>query len=378
MVIEARWMRGGTSKCWVFEAADLEATGYSADVILPRLFGSPDPRQLDGVGGATSTTSKAVIVKREDGSVSDVSYTFAQVGIEEAKVDWGSNCGNCSATVGLYAIERGWVVPQDGVTEVRTFNTNTGQMIIQSIPTPHGRLADDPSVSIPGVVFSGHGVGLGFLSPEGRTTGTLLPAGEPRSVIAYGEGLSVAVSMVDAGAPIVMVDAQSFGLDPLDYAGWLDVATARLGELDEIRRLAAVRMGLAATPMEAERAIPKIGLVSASQDDEAELQVLMMSMGRPHPAMPITGSVGVTVAARTAGTIVAEHAGRGLGRELRIRIPVGNLVTLTEDSSLGQTVGVQRTARTLAEARLLLPESQLEKSKTTDAALSDLGQEVVL
>jgi 2-methylaconitate cis-trans-isomerase PrpF len=117
--VRARWMRGGTSKCWVFDAADLRETGFSADSALPRIFGSPDLRQLDGVGGATSTTSKALIVEPGGIADADVSYTFAQVGIEEATVDWGSNCGNCSAAVGLFALENGWV-PMTAGREERT------------------------------------------------------------------------------------------------------------------------------------------------------------------------------------------------------------------------------------------------------------------
>src|SRR6478672_1867883 len=119
MKIEAEWMRGGTSKCWVFETGQLDETGTSPDVLLPRLFGSPDHRQIDGVG---------------------VEFTFAQVGIEEAAVDWGSNCGNCSAVVGLYAIEKGWVIPDGDVTRIITRNTNTGQIIIQRVSTPSGAL----------------------------------------------------------------------------------------------------------------------------------------------------------------------------------------------------------------------------------------------
>ncbi|WP_035282251.1 PrpF domain-containing protein [Brevibacterium album] len=362
MRVSARWMRGGTSKCWVFDAADLDETGFSADAALPRIFGSPDLRQLDGVGGATSTTSKALIVERGDGSDIDVSYTFAQVGIEEAKVDWGSNCGNCSAAVGLFALESGWVPLRPGATEVRTYNTNTGQVIIQTIPTPGARLPDDPQELIPGTVFTGHGVELGFVSPEGKTTGVLLPTGAPVSEFAVAEGRTVRASLVDAGAPLVMVDAESFGLAPQDYAVWAGLVSERLSELDGIRRAAAVRMGLAETPEAAERAIPKVGVVSGSPDGEADLQVLMLSMGRPHPAMPITGSVGVTVAARTPGTTVAESLGGVVGEELRIRIPVGVLSTFTADRPEGRAVGVRRTARTLAEAQLLVPDGHLERA----------------
>ena len=134
-------------------------------MLLPRLFGSPDHRQIDGVGGATSTTSKAMILHRPaDGDV-DVEFTFAQVGIEEAAVDWGSNCGNCSAVVGLYAIEKGWVVPTGDVTRIVTRNTNTGQIIIQRVATPSGALPIVPQAQMPGVPFPGYRGGAGLPGP---------------------------------------------------------------------------------------------------------------------------------------------------------------------------------------------------------------------
>ncbi|UBH05244.1 hypothetical protein K8P10_000755 [Leucobacter sp. Psy1] len=362
MMIKAQWMRGGTSKCWVFEGEELRSSGYSADVVLPRIFGSPDPRQLDGVGGATSTTSKAMIVERSDDPDIDVRFTFAQVGIEEAKVDWGSNCGNCSAAVGLYAIERGWVRPTGDVTEVRTLNTNTGQVIVQTLRTPGSRIAENPEDSIPGVVFPGHNVSLGFLSPEGRTTGKLLPTGAARESLVLRDGRDVTVTMLDAGAPVVLVAAESLGFAADSYDRWMERAEQQAEVLDEIRRAAAVAMGLAPAPELAERAIPKIGIASRSLDQTADLQILMMSMGKPHPAMPITGSVGVTIAAQTPGTVVADALTSPVVNELRIRIPVGTLSTFTEQTSLGNTVGVHRTARTLAEASLPLPERQLAEA----------------
>ena len=151
--IDATWMRGGTSKCWVFRKDDLEVPDLSVDEVLLRLYGSPDHRQVDGVGGGTSTTSKAVILAPGTTPGIDVEYTFAQVGIEEAKVDWGSNCGNCSAVVASFAIRQGWVSTGVPETAVRVLNTNTDQLILQHVPTPGGRLDEAASDTIPGVPF---------------------------------------------------------------------------------------------------------------------------------------------------------------------------------------------------------------------------------
>lgn len=354
-LVDAWWMRGGTSKCWTFDAAALNSYGIPTDVLLPRIFGSPDPRQLDGVGGGTSTTSKALIVERSPGDDCDVTYTFAQVRIDEARVDWGSNCGNCSAAVGLYAIEQGWVVPDSDVTEIRTRNTNTDQVIVQTIPTPGRRLPVHGSETIPGTVFAGHRVDLGFESPEGLTTGELLPAGVPLSLLPNRRGETVRATMIDAGAPLVMIDAHDLGLEPSAFDSWPNLIDDRLSELEDLRLRAAVAMGLVGSESEAESAIPKIGVVGPAADADADLQILMLSMGSAHPAMPITGSVGVTVAALTAGTTVAQSLRSGISDRLRIRIPSGVIETRVRERPEGRLVTVRRTARTLAHARLPVP-----------------------
>ncbi|WP_337587559.1 PrpF domain-containing protein [Crystallibacter crystallopoietes] len=134
----------------MFEREQLELPGYTVDEVLLRLYGSPDPRQIDGVGGATSTTSKAVILSKSDRPGIDVDYTFAQIGIEEGKVDWGSNCGNCSAVLAPYALDNGWVQPGQGETIIRALNTNTGQTILQRVATPQWSLASRPGHHDPG------------------------------------------------------------------------------------------------------------------------------------------------------------------------------------------------------------------------------------
>ncbi|QXQ11934.1 PrpF domain-containing protein [Paeniglutamicibacter sp. Y32M11] len=357
MKIESEWMRGGTSKCWVFETEQLNETQTSLDELLPRLFGSPDQRQIDGVGGATSTTSKAIILHPSTQPGIDVEFTFAQVGIEEATVDWGSNCGNCSAVVGLYAIEKGWVLPHAETTRITTRNTNTGQIIVQRVPTPGGALPIVPEANMPGVAFPGYKVGLGFQNPAGMTTGSLLPSGAANDVLTA-DGTNWTVSMVDAGAPVVIVRAEDLGLDVARYDTWVGGVELQLDTLDKIRRQAAVLMGLAATAAEAARAIPKLAIVGApAADPDADVNVMMLSMGRPHPALAITGSIALTLAARTPNTVLSNITGNTARSTLRLRTPAGVIETWSEEHDGSLVVGVDRTARTIASTTIYLSEA---------------------
>jgi 2-methylaconitate cis-trans-isomerase PrpF len=363
--IPATWMRGGTSKCWVFEREVLTVPGRSIDEVLLRLYGSPDPRQIDGVGGATSTTSKAVVLTRSDRPDVDVEYTFAQIGIADGRVDWTSNCGNCSAVVGPYALRRGWVVPTGEVTTVRINNTNTGQLIVVDVPTPSGHVTEQGGDHIPGVTQPGLGVHLWFVDPAGRTTGALLPTGNAVDLV---DG--VRVTLLDAGAPVVLVPAGEVGADGTAYPAALDAQEDLLGRLDRIRRLAAVRMGLAADPAGAARAVPKLALVSAGRPGSSDVTVRMLSMGRTHPALAITGSVALTAAAHTPGTVLSEFTA-GEQEVLRLDTPAGVVTTRagTRDGLLA--IGVTRTTRRIGDATLVLPDDEpLAPSPTTLAAAS--------
>lgn len=357
MNIQAEWMRGGTSKCWVFESDHVEQTGISLDLLLPRIFGSPDSRQIDGVGGATSTTSKAIILTPSAEAGVDVEYTFAQVGIEEAVVDWGSNCGNCSAVVGLYAIKQRWVAPTDEITRVVTRNTNTGQIIVQRVDTPNGALPIVPQAQMPGVATPGYKVGLGFLDPAGKTTGTLLPTGNASDELKVA-GRSWKVSMVDAGAPVVVIRAEDLSLNTNDYDSWMSAVELQLPLLDQVRRDAAVRMGLAATPEQAARAIPKLAIAAAPGVESAnDINVMMLSMGKPHPALAITGSIALSLGARTAGTVLHAIVGDAPRATLRLRTPAGVIETFSEERDGSLLIGADRTARSIASSIIHLPES---------------------
>ncbi len=344
-------MRGGTSKCWVFERQDLRIPGYSEDDILLRLFGSPDPRQIDGVGGGSSTTSKAVILEQSSVAGIDVDYTFAQVGIEQAVVDWGSNCGNCSAVIAPYALKQGWVAAVNGEVNVRIRNTNTGQILVE-------RMSLDPShqqILIPGVPFPGQEVEIGFVDPAGATTGLLFPTGKQQNVLSVavttdGPEQQVPATLIDAGAPMVIISADSAGLDDVPFTQWATQSLNETDRLEAIRRAGAVAMGMAPDPASAQRAIPKLAIISAST--ESDFSVMMLSMGKPHPALAITGSIGLTVASHHEATIVSETAALPIGEVLKMQTPAGILETRYRQLDGELVVGTTRTARELAEAQL--------------------------
>lgn len=348
--ISATWMRGGTSKCWVFDRGDLDVDDRTVDEVLLRLYGSPDPRQIDGVGGATSTTSKAVVLAPSTHDDADVDYTFAQVGITDGRVDWTSNCGNCSAVVGPYALRRRWVLPSGDVTRVRVRNTNSEQLIVLEVPTPGGNVVEDGDEHIPGVLQPGLGIRMWFVDPAGHTTGALLPTGNASDVV---EG--VPVTLIDAGAPVVVVPAASVGVTGHESPAEIDAVPGLLARLDRLRRAGAVHMGLARTPGDAARAVPKLALVAEGSPGRSDVAVRMLSMGRTHPALAVTGSIALTLAARTAGTVLGEFV--AIEREdLLLDTPAGVIATVYGSDDGRPAVAVRRTARRLADARLALPE----------------------
>lgn len=370
--IPATWMRGGTSKCWIFRRDDLVVPGLSTDEVLLALFGSPDHRQLDGVGGATSTTSKAVILSASERRGVDVDYTFAQVGIDEAKVDWGSNCGNCSAVVAPFAVREGWVSPNEGVTRVRVFNTNTDQLMVQDVATRDGALDETPYASIPGVRRPGARVDLGFISPAGRSTGRLFPSGSITDRLPTDSGW-VTATLIDAGAPVVAVRAKDFGLTGREDPAEIDARPELLAQLDGVRRAGALAMGLAGEPRAVERAVPKLALVAAPDAEQRasniNLVVLMLSMGRLHPAIPITGSVALTLAARNPGTVVADLATASPtdSSEFTMATPAGAVTTKYSIEDGAEVVAVVRTYRRLLEGRIELPLTSLPGTSASES-----------
>jgi 2-methylaconitate isomerase len=332
-------MRGGTSKGVFCHLGDLPTDPAERDRLLLRLMGSPDPMQLDGLGGTHSSTSKVMAVGPAARPGADVDYLFAQVAIDEAVVDLTGNCGNLTAAVGHYAVDEGLVPAQEPATTVRLRNLNTGVIIQATVPVAGGRAAWEGDTVIDGVPGTGAGLVTDYLDPAGSVTGKLFPTGTAAEEV---DGRPV--SIVDVSSPYVFTTAAAFGLSGTESPADLNVRSDLLAELEWLRAEAGRRIGVDS------RAIPRLVLVSPGH----HLRVLATSMGRIHHAVPITGALCIGAAARLPGTVVfdmAQHgpAGGGPGPEVvRIEHPKGAVeATVCLDGERVVSAGVVRTARRL-------------------------------
>jgi len=357
-------IRGGTSKCWIFAHDDVVAADVDVDVLLQAAFNAADPRQIDGVGGASSTTSKAAIVRTTAEPGTDVEYAFAQVGIGDERVEWAGNCGNCATAVALYAVHHGLVALGARTTTVRMVNANTGARLTGTIPTPGGVAPDEGEATVPGTAAPGVPVLLGFEAPAGSTTGALLPTGRPIDVLTGPAG-ATEVSLVDAGAPAALFDAKAFGLDGSET---LDSFAAAVPVLTSLRRDAALAMGLVRPDDPVGHAVPKVGVVAPPvayrtthgldvDADSYDLAVRMVSMHAPHPAIGLTSAVALATAAVTPGTLAHRAARPTADGTLRLGTPAGVLKTRTVpgNSPSSPTVLLRRAARRIARAELHVP-----------------------
>lgn len=338
--IPAVFMRGGTSKAVMFHRRDLPPDRDDWAAIFLAVTGSPDPngRQLDGMGGGVSSLSKICVIGPSTREDADIDYTFAQVAVKDAKVDFSGNCGNMSSAIGPFAIDEGLVKRADGQAQVRIHNTNTGKVIRATFEVLGGRARVDGALEIPGVAGSGAPVRLDFMDPGGATTGRLLPTGNVTDILDIPELGRIEVSMVDAANACVFVDAAALGLTGTEMPEAVEADAALLRKLAAIREHASVRMGI--TPdLAAARArpmVPFVGFVSAPQDAttlggqpvgraDADITLRMISNGQPHRALPLTASLCSAVAARIDGTVVARSAGKAIGDPIRIAMPSGVL-----------------------------------------------------
>jgi 2-methylaconitate isomerase len=265
----AVFMRGGTSRAIMFHTKDLPPRG-EWDPIFLAAMGSPDPngRQLNGMGGGISSLSKVCVLAPSEREDADIDYTFAQVQIREAAVDYRGNCGNMSSAVGPFSIDEGLLRPNGDQAVVRIFNTNTRKIIRSTFPLDGGRAATDGTMAIPGVAGTGAPVRLDFLSPGGATTGKLLPTGNPVDALMVPDLGIIAVSMIDAANACVFVLARDLGLTGRELPEALDQDAALLAKLQRIRRTASVAMGIARDEEEARtiNSVPVIGFVAPPMD----------------------------------------------------------------------------------------------------------------
>jgi 2-methylaconitate isomerase len=373
--LPAVFMRGGTSRAVMFHARDLPERA-KWDPIFLAAMGSPDPhgRQLNGMGGGISSLSKVCILAPSDRADADIDYTFAQVQIRDPRVDYRSNCGNMSSAVGPFAVDEGIVRPNGDTAMVRIFNTNTGKIIRSTFALEDGHAATDGDLAIPGVAGTGAPVRLDFLAPGGATTGRLLPTGEAFDRLDVPGIGPIDVSMVDAANACAFVRACDIGLTGRELPEELERDPALLEKLQAIRRQASIAMGIARDDAEARAvaAVPIIGFVAPPMDSptlsgtpivaaQVDLTARLLSNGQPHRALPLTASLCTAVAARIAGTLVAEVLATRGGDQVRIGMPSG---ILTVGADVGQEAGGQsvarsgaffRTARRLFDGRIYVP-----------------------
>lgn len=381
--IPAVYMRGGTSKGVFFVASDLPPDREARDRLLLRVAGSPDPygKQIDGMGGATSSTSKVVVLSKSRREDSDVDYLFGQVAIDRPLVDWSGNCGNLTSAVGPFAISRGWVeAPRDGVARVRIWQANIGKRIVAHVPMRGGEVVEEGDFVLDGVAFPAAEIRIEFLEPgglgdEGAAGGPMFPTGRMIDALEVPGAGRIECTLITAGNPTVFVDAATLGLRGTEMQPQIDGDAALLDRCEAIRAHAAVAMGLASSAGEASRSrlhTPKIALVAAPASytassgkaidaNDIDLTIRMLSMGRLHHAITGTGAIATAVAAAIDGTLV--HRSRRPGADpLRTRLghPSGTLAVGAEagfengEWKVARAV-MSRSARRLMEGWIRVP-----------------------
>ena len=369
--IPAVYMRGGTSRALIFRRDQLPEDQKLWDEIFLAALGSPDPygRQLNGMGGGTSSLSKVAVVGPSGRSDADVDYTFVQVSVTESKVDYKGNCGNISSAIGPYAIEQGWCRGAGNHASVRIYNTNTQKIIHSHFPLSNDKPEYQGELSIPGVAGTGAPIRLEFLSPGGATTGQLLPTGRVRDVLKISELGEIEVSLIDAANACVFVNAKTVGLQGTELPAEFEAHPEWLEKLDLIRRHASVAMGIAQDLEHAKSfiAIPYVGIISHAQgfqplgEKYMEASAMDFSMrviagGQPHKALPLTVSLCAAVASQIKGSVVA-NAVTGELQDVRIGMPSGVLTLSAKVENENGTWKVHsgsfyRTARMLFEGRV--------------------------
>ena len=372
----AVFMRGGTSKAIIFRQSDLPPDRADWAPVFLAAIGSPDPngRQLDGMGGGLSSLSKICVVGPSSRPDADVDYTFAQIAVGSANVDYSGNCGNMSSAIGPFAVDERLVPPPvGGNAVVRIHNTNTRKIIVSRFSMDGEYAAVDGELVLDGVAGSGAPIRLDFEEPGGARTGKLLPTGRAVDALSVPGVGEVSVSMVDAANPCVFVAASALGMSGIELPDALDRDHGLLDWLEAIRRHASVAMGLAADLDAAATmtGVPKVAMLAAPIEAvtlsgakvaarDVDIVVRMISVGQPHRATPLTGALCLAAACRIPGTVaydLLEPAARS--GDLRIGHPSGIVnvaATVETDADDGvhiRSATVYRTARRLFQGEVL-------------------------
>ena len=374
--VPATYMRGGTSKGVFFKLTDLpkpaQVAGEARDNLLLRIIGSPDPygKQTDGMGGATSSTSKTVILNKSEQPNHDVDYLFGQVAIDKPFIDWSGNCGNLTSAVGAFAITNGLVdkskVPGNGVAVVRVWQANIKKSILVHVPITNGEVQETGDFELDGVTFAAAEVKLEFLSPADGE-GALFPTGNVVDDIEVPGVGTLKATMINAGIPTVFINAEDIGYSGTELQSDINNDTDALKKLETIRAYGAVKMGLIANINEAQtrQHTPKVAFVAAPLDYNAssgkfieattiDLLVRAMSMGKLHHAMMGTAAVAIGAAAAIDGTLVNVAAGGGTLNEVNFGHPSGTLKVGAEAKKIAgdwqvTKASMSRSARVLME-----------------------------
>jgi len=386
--IPAAYLRGGTSKGVFFRLQDLPASaqqpGAARDALLLRVIGSPDPygKQIDGMGGATSSTSKTVILSPSTRPGHDVDYLFGQVSIDSAFVDWSGNCGNLSAAVGPFAIANGLLpadrIPDNGLCTVRIWQANIGKTIVAHVPIAHGQVQETGDFELDGVTFPAAEVALEFLDPadegDGEGGGAMFPTGQVIDDLEVPGVGTLRATLINAGIPTIFLDAADIGYTGTELQDAINGDPVALSRFEAIRAHGAVKMGLIEDTRDAARRqhTPKVAFVAppaaytassgeAVRADDVDLLVRALSMGKLHHAMMGTAAVAIGTAAAIPGTLVNLAAGGGERRAVRFGHPSGTLRVGAEavQDARGQwkvtKALMSRSARVLMEGWVRVP-----------------------
>lgn len=348
--IRCMLMRGGTSKGAYFLASDLPQDPILRDQVLLAIMGSPDVRQIDGIGGGDSLTSKIAIISLSNNPEADIHYLFAQVSVDQAIVDYGQNCGNILAGVASFALERGLIEAKDPITMVRVFMQNTEQIAELIVQTPHAEIEYEGNTAIDGVPNTAAEIILKFQNIEGSTCGSLLPTGQVQDIIC-----DTSVTCIDYGMPVVLIRALELGIQGNESKQELDSNLQLKQKIEEIRLIAGLKMNLGDV---SSKSIPKIAIISKGLSGGA-INTRTFIPHKCHAAIGVFGATSVATACLIEGTVAADIAKTTIELEQKLEIehPAGRFTVLIQRNPQYQIIGCGfiRTARALFDGHVMIP-----------------------